>query len=124
MESADTNIPWQERVAKKQKENSEKIPSTWRIPNAFWDNFQTPLAEHKNDLVQEQAIRKSGILTDRELEITENYTVSSLISALANGHLTSVEVTLAYCKRAAVAQQLVSEVVKYCCFMAYSNSLE
>ncbi|KAJ5966381.1 hypothetical protein N7481_013095 [Penicillium waksmanii] len=108
MESADTNIPWQERVTKKQQENFEKIPSSWRIPNAFWDNFQTPLEEHKTDLVQEQAVRKSGILTDRELEITENYTVSSLLSALANGQLTSAEVTLAYCKRAAVAQQLVN----------------
>ncbi|KAJ5754645.1 Amidase [Penicillium manginii] len=108
MASVDTNIPWQERVVKKQQENFEKIPSTWRIPNAFWDNFQTPLAEHKVDLVQEQAIRKSGILTDRELEITENYTVSSLLSALASGQLTSAEVTLAYCKRAAVAQQLVN----------------
>lgn len=103
----DKNIPWQERVARKQHECFEKIPSAWRIPDAFWANFQSPLAEHKTDLVEEQAIRKSGILTDRELEITEDHTVSSLLSSMANGSLTSAEVTLAYCKRAAVAQQLV-----------------
>ncbi|KAJ5099485.1 hypothetical protein N7532_006486 [Penicillium argentinense] len=108
MGSTDKSIPWQERVAKKQLQCAEKIPSTWKLSEAFWSNFQTPLADNKTDLVQEQVIRKSGILTDREFEITESYTVSRLLSALATGALTSAEVTLAYCKRAAVAQQLVN----------------
>lgn len=113
MDSTDNNIPWQERVARKQENCFEKIPTEWRIPtnSAFWDNFSLPFAENKTDLVEEQAIRKSGILTDRELDITENYTVSSLLACLAKGDLTSSEVTLAYCKRAAVAQQLVSSIV-------------
>ena len=108
MAAVDTNTVWQERVTKKQQECFQKIQPAWRIPSSFWDNFQTPLAENKTDLVQEQAIRKAGILSDRELDITENYTVSKLLSSLAKGDLTSAEVTLAYCKRAAVAQQLVS----------------
>jgi amidase len=47
-------------------------------------------------------------LTEQELRITEHYTIAELLSALADGTLTSAEVTLAYSKRAAVAQQLVS----------------
>ncbi|OQE19560.1 hypothetical protein PENSTE_c015G09767 [Penicillium steckii] len=108
MAAVDTNTVWQERVTKKQQECFQKIQPAWRIPSSFWDSFQTPLAEHKTDLVQAQAIRKSGILSNRELDITENYTVSRLLSSLAKGDLTSAEVTLAYCKRAAVAQQLVN----------------
>lgn len=73
--------------------------------------FDAPLSDHKNDLIRSGAIRESGILTDLEIHITEGYTVSALISALATGSLTSVEVTLAYCKRAAVAQQLVCGIM-------------
>lgn len=89
------------------KERADRIPPAWRIPETCLNEYQTPLSDHKNNLIQTEAIRKSGVLTARELEITEQYNVSGLLSALAEGRLTSAEVTLAYCKRAAVAQQLV-----------------
>ncbi|KAJ5689465.1 hypothetical protein N7462_003857 [Penicillium macrosclerotiorum] len=108
MGSIDHAQAWEERVAKKRQDCANKIPEAWRIPDNFLANFQTPLVDHKNNLIQNEAIRKSGILTENELKITENYNVSKLLSALASGTLTSSEVTLAYCKRAAVAQQLVS----------------
>ncbi|KAJ5786430.1 Amidase [Penicillium pulvis] len=99
---------WQARVAKKREECAKRIPSEWRVSDQFMAKFDAPLSEHKNDFIRSGAIRESGILTDLEINITEGYTLSGLISALATGSLTSVEVTLAYCKRAAVAQQLVS----------------
>ncbi|CAG8943231.1 unnamed protein product [Penicillium salamii] len=99
---------WQERAAKKRQECANKIPEEWKIPTQLLAELETPFADKKNDLIRAQTIRKSGILTDRELEITEDYQVDDLISALADGSLTSVEVTLAYSKRAALAQQLVS----------------
>jgi amidase len=108
MGSIGQNASWQERVAEKRETCANRIPQAWRVPANFLSSFQAPLSEHKTNLVTEQAVRKSGILTDRELEITENYDVAGLLSALASGKLTSAEVTLAYCKRAAVAQQLVS----------------
>lgn len=108
MGSVNKDIPWQERVSKKRQQRADKIPAAWSLPENFLDNFQTPLSEKKNNLIEAQAIRKSGILTEEELRITEDYDVSELLSVLANGTLTSLEVTLAFCKRAAVAQQLVS----------------
>ncbi|KAH7379676.1 amidase signature domain-containing protein [Cadophora sp. MPI-SDFR-AT-0126] len=39
---------------------------------------------------------------------TENYTAVKLLEHLASGKFTSVAVTTAFCKRAAIAQQLVS----------------
>jgi amidase len=113
MGSIGQNASWQERVAEKREACANRIPQAWRVPANFLNSFQAPLSEHKTNLVTEQAVRKSGILTDRELEITENYDVAGLLSAMASGKLTSTEVTLAYCKRAAVAQQLVSSHIFY-----------
>jgi amidase len=108
MGSVNQGLPWEKRVAAKRQACADKIPAAWRIPDNYLDNFQTPLVENKNNLIEAQAVRKSGILTEQELRITEDYTIAELLSALADGTLTSAEVTLAYSKRAAVAQQLVS----------------
>lgn len=107
MGSIDLETPWQERVAIKRETCANTIPQAWKVSANFLNSLQTPLSDNKTNLIKEQAVRKSGILTDRELDITEQYDVAALLSALASGELTSAEVTLAYCKRAAVAQQLV-----------------
>ncbi|OKP10306.1 Acetamidase [Penicillium subrubescens] len=99
---------WQKRAAKKQQELANTIPPAWRISDAFKATFPVPFSDHRNDFINTEAIRKSGILTERELKITGEYDVEGLLSALADGSLTCAEVTLAYSKRAAVAQQLVS----------------
>jgi amidase len=100
---------WQKRAAKKQQELANTIPPAWRISDAFKAIFPVPFSDHRNDFIQTEAIRKSGILTERELKITGEYDVEGLLSALADGSLTCAEVTLAYSKRAAVAQQLVRD---------------
>jgi hypothetical protein len=109
MSSLDETVPWQERATKKRQECANKIPHEWKLSEQFLAEFKAPLSENKNNLIRAQAIRKAGILTEQELNITEEYTVTSLISALADGSLTSAEVTLAYSKRAALAQQLVGD---------------
>lgn len=98
---------WQQRVEQKRQRCANKIPAEWRMPDEVIASLHTPLAYHRNDLIRNDIIRKSGIMTKHELQITEDYTVRELLAALANGSLSSVEVTVAYCKRAAIAQQLV-----------------
>jgi len=49
----------------------------------------------------------SGLLTPTELEITETTDVQSLLDKLHSAEWSSVEVTLAFYKRAIIAQQLV-----------------
>jgi Asp-tRNA(Asn)/Glu-tRNA(Gln) amidotransferase A subunit family amidase len=51
---------------------------------------------------------QSGLLSRQELEITENYDAWGLTQLIAGGRLTSKEVTVAFCKRAAIAQQCVN----------------
>ncbi|KAH7370518.1 putative general amidase [Rhexocercosporidium sp. MPI-PUGE-AT-0058] len=48
------------------------------------------------------------LLTTEEIDITEKYTAVTLLEHLASGKFTSVAVTTAFCKRAAIAQQVVS----------------
>lgn len=50
--------------------------------------------------------RDCGLLSEKELEITER-TAVDLVKRLAKGELTAVEVTAAFCKRAAIAHQMV-----------------
>lgn len=52
----------------------------------------------------------SGLLSARELEITDTLDFETLLSNLANGIWSSVEVTTAFYKRAIIAHQLASSV--------------
>lgn len=48
-----------------------------------------------------------GIMTARELVLTDK-DATELLQLMATGQVTSYELTLAFCRRAAIAQQLVS----------------
>ena len=49
-----------------------------------------------------------GLLTPAEIDITENNDAMALLGKIARLELSSYAVTAAFCKRAAIAQQLVS----------------
>jgi hypothetical protein len=89
---------WQSKVAKKQAEVKAAIPTQWLIP---------PSTRSPSVL---DIPRQCGILSKRELTITESYDARQLLHELATGRLTSVEVAEAFSKRAAIAQQLVSSI--------------
>ncbi|OJJ50111.1 hypothetical protein ASPZODRAFT_89951 [Penicilliopsis zonata CBS 506.65] len=98
---------WQPLVAKKQQECADKIPSEWRLSQSLLDSLALDSA-HGVDLIEADIPRKSGLLSPLELDLTENYTARELLAQLAAGTVTSVAVTTAFCKRAAIAQQLTS----------------
>ncbi|PSR76561.1 amidase signature domain-containing protein [Coniella lustricola] len=97
---------WEVRVAEKRARCQDAIPDAWRLSPSVWQRLETPLARHKTNLIELNIPRLSGILTDKEIDITESYDVSSLLAELAVGNLTALEVTVAFSKRAAIAQQL------------------
>ncbi|KAL1405329.1 hypothetical protein Q8F55_008958 [Vanrija albida] len=92
------NKTWEDVAAAKQAARDALIPDAWRLPKETLDNLP------KNVL---DVPRKSGILTERELEITET-TAPRLVEALIARKYTSVEVTTAFSKRAAIAHQLTN----------------
>ncbi|KAF2171234.1 hypothetical protein M409DRAFT_50700 [Zasmidium cellare ATCC 36951] len=75
----------------------DKIPKELVLPDSIIEN--PPL-----DVTR--IPRECGLLTDEELDITENYDLVALSEAIASRKLTSVQVTSAFCKRAAIAHQL------------------
>ncbi|RJE23255.1 Amidase [Aspergillus sclerotialis] len=84
-------------VAQKRLAQQASIPPAWRLPpdilaNAPKDSLST--------------IRSCNILTPEELSWTETKDVSVLVSLLAKGEVSSEALTTAFCKRAAIAQQL------------------
>lgn len=87
---------WQQKAAAKQADAAAKIPAEWRLPA---------------DILQQTVLdipRTCGLLTPQELGITEDYDATALRDKLAAGEFSSFEVTTAFCKRAAIAQQLTS----------------
>lgn len=98
---------WQARAAEKRDRCTAAIPEPWRLSASAFDGVKTPLSEHPNNLITLEIARRSGILSEVEIEITESFDVATLLKKLATGELSSVDVTIAFSKRAAVAQQLV-----------------
>ncbi|KAI5862039.1 amidase [Durotheca rogersii] len=92
---------WETAVAEKKRELATAIPDAWRIPEGALSGSETKL-------VAQDAVRASGVLSPAELAITEDNTAAQLLAKIAQRELTAVEVTTAFAKRAAVAQQLTS----------------
>lgn len=93
---------WETLVQAKQAEAAEKIPKEWLLPESL-----TPNISETGDTCVLDVPRESGLLTAKQLEITEAYDATALLEKLHSGQLTSAEVTEAFCIRAAIAQQVV-----------------
>ena len=95
---------WQELVADKRRRQAEAIPKEWSIstpPDTVLDVTAVP--------------EQCGLLTARELEITNTVDVGVLLDKLAEAEWSAVEVTTAFYKRAIVAHQLVSGLCTHDC---------
>lgn len=90
---------WQQLVARKQNECQQKIPKEWTLTAEY---LHAP-----PHLIEYDVPRRCGLLSELELDITENFTATQLLAKLAGGSVSSLTVTTAFCKRAAIAQQLV-----------------
>ncbi|KAH6711545.1 general amidase GmdB [Leptodontidium sp. MPI-SDFR-AT-0119] len=102
-----TSKAWENVAAKKQAECLAAIPSAWIIPPAVLKDIPLGPTSDTN-VVTLDIPRKSGILSDSELAITEKYNATELAAKLVAGEFSSEEVTVAFSKRAAIAQQLVN----------------
>ena len=87
---------WKARCAARKQQQLDAIPKAWTI--------DPPPDERRNVL---DVPTTCGLLTPRELQITDTVDVETLLEKLRTGQWTSVEVTTAFYKRAIIAQQLV-----------------
>ncbi|KAL1863254.1 hypothetical protein Plec18170_000086 [Paecilomyces lecythidis] len=94
---------WQEVVAEKRAEVASKLPQEWKLPSTILENVSPNSNINVIDIP-----RTCGLLSDKELDITEKYDGVALLEKIASKELSSSEVTLAFCKRAAIAHQVTN----------------
>jgi amidase len=103
MGSAPPIADWQELAKSKRESVFAKIPKDWLLPTS-----QTSQYTETSTISVLDVPRTCGILSESELDITENYDATDLVKMMAERQLKSVDVVTAFCKRAAIAQQCVS----------------
>jgi hypothetical protein len=91
-----SEAPWVAIARRKQAERQSRIPKAWRL--------SSPSSADGPDV--RSIPRTSGILTPAELSITEHYDATALADAILSRKVTAEQVIIAFCKRAAIAQQV------------------
>lgn len=89
---------WRDISKKAQKLLADSIPSEWRTPA---DKLPS---SHQANVTDFPA--QSGILSKDELKITESF-ATEIIQKVADKTWKAEDVTRAFCKRAAIAHQVV-----------------
>ncbi|KAK7626428.1 fatty-acid amide hydrolase [Phyllosticta citricarpa] len=102
-----TSTDWQTLTARKRETISSQIPASWRLSPSFIEATGAS-ATAPTRLIAGDAVRKSGVLSEREFALTEGATASALVERMSKGEISAVEVVTAYCKRACVAGQLTN----------------
>lgn len=87
---------WKQIAKARKQKQEDSIPKEWRIT--------LPPPDRTNVL---NVPEECGLLSARELEITNQDDVLVTLDKLARGEWSSVQVTTAYSKRAIIAHQLV-----------------
>ncbi|OQE46057.1 hypothetical protein PENCOP_c001G00628 [Penicillium coprophilum] len=98
---------------RKQAELAAAIPAEWRLPAhlipdgmlSISDSITVGPKSYKRVGVMDIP-RTCGIITPKELEITEKYDVRGLVAEMTEGRLKAEDVVRGFCKRAAVTHQL------------------
>lgn len=89
--------PWNNRVVQKRTTQLALIPPSWHLPPAVLENPPKSAVD---------TIRASGILSPNELSWTERTDIRDLVELVKTRQVTSEQLTTAFCKRAAIAQQV------------------
>ncbi|CAK7234683.1 hypothetical protein SCUCBS95973_009019 [Sporothrix curviconia] len=106
-------MDWERIAASCQAAVRAKIPAKWQLPQ--------PVDASVTDVTG--VPRSCGLLTERQLFLTEQ-TADALANQLQTGALTSVEVTEAFCARAAIAHQVVNCFTDYFAEEALARAAE
>ncbi|KAH6989067.1 amidase signature domain-containing protein [Ilyonectria sp. MPI-CAGE-AT-0026] len=103
-----TTDSWEVVAAAHRAKQQEAIPAKWTLSAEQLSELKNAGAPTEGRLVELDVARKSGLLSENELSITEKFTATALLEKLAAQELSSEEVVEAFCKRAGLAQQLTS----------------
>ncbi|GFG09378.1 putative amidase C550.07 [Aspergillus udagawae] len=101
-----------EIARRKQAQLDSGIPTEWRLPGHLVPagiRFPPSPVTHSQAYRRENVMdipRRSGLLTQKELSITENWDVRGLLAQMREGTFSAEDVVRAFSKRAAIAHQV------------------
>ncbi|KAL8942631.1 MAG: hypothetical protein Q9216_001544 [Gyalolechia sp. 2 TL-2023] len=98
------SVVWETVRDRKLEEQRSRIPQEWLIPA---DKLPS-----EKDLNVVHIPQTCGVLSPREIHITQTYNARNLAVSIRNKKYTAVEVTIAFCKRAAISNQLLSTLTE------------
>ncbi|KAJ0329695.1 hypothetical protein COL922a_012791 [Colletotrichum nupharicola] len=101
-------MEWEVIASRHREKQQASIPQEWVLSDQKLQELRGAGTPKEGQLNALDVARKSGLFTNSELEITESYSAKELLGKIHAGKLTSEEVTVAFCKRAALAQQLIN----------------
>ncbi len=90
-------MTWQDVAAQKKSLQSSQIPDAWKLKNVNFPPGSNVIGIPVN----------CGILTPEEIRITSDYDAVDIVRLIKNNTYSAEAVTTAFCKRAAISQQLV-----------------
>lgn len=91
---------YQSIAAEKKLQQNSKIPKGWSLSLKEYEGYSNLI----------DIPTTCGILNDVERKITSEYDATALLEKLKTGNLSAEQATIAFCKRAAIAHQLVCEL--------------
>ncbi|KXG50627.1 Amidase [Penicillium griseofulvum] len=98
---------------RKQAELAAAIPAEWQLPAHVIPGGMLSISDsitvgpkHYQRVGVMDIPRTCGILTPKELDITEKYDVRGLVAEMTEGRLKAQDVVRGFCKRAAIAHQV------------------
>lgn len=93
-----------EIAQRKQVQLNAGIPAEWKLPAHMVPAGMLSVPDSITKANQYKRVnvmdipRKSGLLTQKQLDITEKFDVRGLLSQMADGKLSAEEVAAAFCK--------------------------
>ncbi|KAL2069216.1 hypothetical protein VTL71DRAFT_15554 [Oculimacula yallundae] len=108
--SSKQDASWKIISRQKIAKRNSQIPASWLISPELLPKDPPSKKDGSQNVLQ--LPRECGILTPAELKITETPSIQSLLSMIASEQLSALDVTTAFCKRTAIAQQLTNCVTE------------
>jgi hypothetical protein len=99
--------PYIDIARRKQAQINSLIPPEWRLPAQFIPPAMqlspadsiTKVGEYRKDNANLMDVpRRCGLLTEKEVEITEKWDVRGLVEEMTSGRLRAEEVVRTFCK--------------------------
>ncbi|CAF1328623.1 unnamed protein product [Adineta steineri] len=103
---------WEEKARQKRTALHDLIPQEWKLSESIIKDPPKNLT-----IVPSQC----GILSTLDLEIPEIDNIEELAQQIAQGKYSAIQVTQAYCKRAAIAHQLFPAISSFKCEHSHAS---